>query len=225
VQTSVACFAQKELNMPDHDNKPYYFGITLSFNQSRFLANHHPYFLVQDTVAVAEPANGRGFSLGLAATVNLTPRFELRFNPQLIFTDKLMFYRLNKPSAAKDELPEMTKKIESILLHFPLHIKFNSDRIGNFRVYLLAGGKFDYDLNSNARAKRAEDLIKITKYDYGVEGGIGFNFYFESFIFSPEIKFSQGLQNLHSRDPNLKFSNVLDKLNSRMIIFSIHLEG
>ena len=78
---------------------------------------------------------------------------------------------------------------------------------------------------SNARAKRAEDLVKIDKYDYGVELGLGFNFFFPSFIFSPEIKISNGLKNIHSRDENLKFSNVLDRITSRMIVFCIHLEG
>jgi hypothetical protein len=84
---------------------------------------------------------------------------------------------------------------------------------------MLAGVKADIDLASNARAKRAEELVKIQKYDYGIEAGIGFNFYFPSFILSPEIKISNGLKNIHSRDENLKYSNVLDRITSRMIVF------
>jgi hypothetical protein len=90
---------------------------------------------------------------------------------------------------------------------------------------MLGGGKLDYDLASNAKARKAEDMIKIGKTDYGIEGGLGFNFYFKSFIFSPEIKISNGLGNLHTRDEKLKYSSVLDKIQSRMIVFSIHLEG
>jgi len=90
---------------------------------------------------------------------------------------------------------------------------------------MLGGGKVDFDLASNARARKAEELVKIEKLDYGIEAGIGFNFYFESFIFSPEIKISNGLGNIHSRDDQLKYSSVLDKMQSRMIVFSIHLEG
>jgi hypothetical protein len=45
------------------------------------------------------------------------------------------------------------------------------------------------------------------------------------FILSPEIKISNGITNTHSRDPNLKFSNVIDKLNSRMIVLSLIFEG
>jgi hypothetical protein len=90
---------------------------------------------------------------------------------------------------------------------------------------MLGGIKGDIDLASNARTKRDDQLVKIGKYDYGYELGIGFNFYFPSFIFSPEIKISNGLQNIHSRDPSLIYSSVLDRITSRMIVFCIHLEG
>lgn len=215
--------AQKELYMEEHDAKPYYFGITLSGSSSRFHTELHEYFLKQDSVMVAEPLNSGGFALGLSATARLTNRFEARFNPQLMFTDRSLYYKLRYKD--RDLGEEVTKKIESVIVTFPVHFKFRSDRIGNFRVYMLGGGKMDYDLASNAKARMAEDMVKIWKIDYGVEGGVGFNFYFKSFIFSPEIKFSHGLRNLHARDYKLKYSNVLDRLQSRMIMFSIHLEG
>ena len=58
----------------------------------------------------------------------------------------------------------------------------------------MGGVKGDIDLASNARAKKAEDLVKIKKYDYGVELGLGFQFLLRKFILSPEIKVSNGLQ-------------------------------
>lgn len=215
--------AQRPLYQDDHDNKPYYFGITLAANLSRFQTSLHSSFLSQDTVLIAEPANAGGFALGLSATARLTNRFEARFNPQLAFMDRNIFYNLKYPD--KELGTEVVKKIESVIVSFPVQIKFNSDRIGNFRVYMLGGGKVDFDLASNARARKAEELVKIQKLDYGIEAGIGFNFYFQSFIFSPEIKISNGLGDIHSRDANLKYSSVLDKMQSRMIVFSIHLEG
>ena len=213
----------KDLNLFDHDSKPYYFGITLGVNLARFQPELHSRFLQDDSVMIAEPINSGGFTLGLSATVNLTPRFEARINPQLMFIERNIFYKLKYPDL--DGQKDQTKKVESVIMSFPFQVKFNSDRIGNFRVYMLGGVKADIDMASNARAKRADDLVKINKYDYGVELGLGFNFFFESFIFSPEIKISNGLGNIHSRDANLKYSSVFDKIQSRMIVFSIHLEG
>lgn len=89
---------------------------------------------------------------------------------------------------------------------------------------MLAGVKYDIDLASNASSRNAEDMIKLKKGDFGAEIGIGFNFFLPFVTLSPEIRFSNGFSNLHARDPNLKYSNVLDRLNSRMVMFTLHLE-
>jgi hypothetical protein len=223
LKVNAQLFGGKENYMPDHDAKPYYFGITLGANLANFHTDLHPRFLQSDSVFVAEPTNSGGITLGLHATARLSDRFQLRFNPQLMFIERNIQYKLKYPDL--DGSLEPVKKVESIIMTFPLQLKFQSDRIGNFRVYTLAGIKADIDMASNARAKKAEDLIKIEKNDWGPEFGIGFNFFFESFIFSPEIKISNGMRNIHARDENLRFSNVFDRIQSRMIVISIHLEG
>jgi hypothetical protein len=221
--TASSQFGKVEMNMFDHDTKPYYFGITVGINLARFQTEWHPRFLQSDSILVGEPINSGGLTLGLSATGRISDRFQVRFNPQLMFIERNIFYKLKYPDF--DGNTEVTKKVESVIMSFPVQIKFQSDRIGNFRVYTLAGIKADIDMASNARAKRAEELIKIQKHDFGPEFGIGFNFFFPSFIFSPEIKISNGLRNIHARDENLRFSSMFDKIQSRMIVFSIHLEG
>lgn len=215
-----------ELNLPNHDDKKYYLGIGLLFNSTRVQVSHHTSFLGQDSIMVIDPENSGGFGLAGMHTYRLSPRFEIRaIFPQLLFSYKNITYNLTYPDETKDETKVTSKRIESILLGLPVHLKFRSDRIHNFRVYMFGGGKMEYDLSSNARAKRAEELVKLKKVDFGVEAGIGFNFYFPVFILSPEIKISNGIFNTHSRDQNLKYSSTIDKLNSRMIVFSLIFEG
>jgi hypothetical protein len=224
--TSFRSFAQKELYLPNHDDKKYYLGIGVLYNTSRFQLSHDPKFLQSDSVMAVNPENAGGIGLAGMHTYRLSKRFEVRaIFPQLLFSYKNLQYHLKYPDAAKEEQAIMSKKVESILLGLPIHVKFRSDRIDNFRVYMFAGGKAEYDLASNSRAKRAEELVKLKKIDFGVEAGIGFNFYFPVFILSPELKISNGLTNSHSRDESLKFSNVIDKLNSRMVVFSLIFEG
>ena len=220
---SNAQFSKVEMNRTDQDSKPYYFGMSLGINLARFQTELHPRFLQDDSVYVAEPTNSGGITLGFQVTGRLSNRFAVRFNPQLMFVERNIHYRLKYPDINGDT--DLIKPVESILATFPVQLKFQSDRIGNFRVYTLLGFNATIDMASNARAKKTEDLIKIEKYDFGPEFGIGFSFYFPSFIFSPEIKISNGFKNIHSRDENLKFSNVFDKIQSRMIVFTIHLEG
>ena len=222
----LSSLAQRPLYREEQDQKPYYFGLSLSGVYSRFQLEHNPSFLQQDSIFVVEPGNTPGISLRLVGAINLTNRFELRFNPGLIFTDRPILYKLNPDYPGDfDQGHSVKKSVESIITTFPLDLKFKSDRIGNFRVYMLGGGKVDIDLASNAKKRKADDQVKIQKYSYGVEYGIGFNFYRKSVTVSPELKISNGLNNLHERNPNLSYSRLIDRIQSRMIIFTIHLEG
>ena len=119
----------------------------------------------------------------------------------------------------------MTKNIESIYMHLPLQLKFKSDRINNFRFYAIVGGKFDYDMAANARSHRNDEFLKVSPVDFGYELGVGFEFFNPDFIFSPEIKISQGLTNQLFIDKHLPLTNAIQSLLSRMIVISIHLEG
>ena len=219
---STASIAQlrDNVNQEDHDDKPYHFGINLGYNKSHFNFTHHPLFLNQDTVMDVESINSAGINLAWLVNLRMSNHFDLRVHPlDLTFSETAFLYA---EKYAEDSSIE--KKVQSITLSFPVQIAFSSDRIGNFKVYTLAGGKFDYDLASNAGARKADDLIKLRPYDFSVEVGMGFHIYFPYFVLSPEIKVSSGLMNVHSRDPNLRYSNVIDKINSRMITFSLTVE-
>jgi hypothetical protein len=221
---SIRAQFRDRLNLPDHDEKKYHIGIVIMGALSRFQVTQHPMFLQSDSVLVSSPENSGGVGLGGMHTFRLNDRFEARVVfPQLLFVNKTLTYHTRNFSDGGADT--VKKNIESILLGLPIQIKFRSDRIGNFRVYMMGGVKFEYDLASKAAARNAEDLIKLKSSDFGIEAGIGFNFYMPYFILSPEIKISNGITNSHSRDANLKFSNVIDKLNSRMIVFSIIFEG
>lgn len=208
------------LNQENHDDKPYHFGINIGYNKSHFSFTHHPRFLQYDSIMGVESINNSGINLAWLVNLRMSNHFDLRLHPlDLTFTEKAFLYRENYTTDTS-----VTKKIQSITLSFPVHIKFSSDRIGNLKVYTIAGGKFDYDLASNAKAAKAEDLVKLKSSDLSVELGLGFHIYFPFFVLSPEIKLSSGLLNLHSRDVNLRYSNVIDKINSKMITFSLTVE-
>lgn len=213
-----------QLNLPDHDDKPYYFGIILGFNSSHYNITHHPYFLQRDTISVVESKNSNRIHLGIMANLQLTKHLDLRAYPlNLIFSEKVFGYTQKLPSEPSSTYEKQS--VESIVMSFPFQVRLKSDRINNFRVYTLAGMKYDFDLASNSGARNSDNIVKVNKTDYGLEGGIGFQFFFPYFILSPEIKFSYGLSNVHSRDESLRYSNVIDQMNSRMILFSLHFEG
>jgi len=219
---------RERYNQEDHDDKPIRFGINLGVNRSHFSFTHHPVFLQQvplDSITVVESVNSTGINLAWLVNFRLNEHFDLRTFPvNLTFTEKNFLYNLSYPDRPAGEDSITQKKVQSISLSLPVQIKFSSDRINNFKVYMIGGGKVEYDLASNAGARKAEDKIKLKRFDYGVEAGLGFHFYFPMFVLTPEIKMGWGIGNLHSRDTNLKFSNVIDKINSRTIHFSLTVE-
>lgn len=212
------------LNLPDHDSKKYYLGIGFLYDNSHFQITAHPNFLASDSVLYVNPMNSGGFGVSGMFTFHVANHLEFRLAfPEFIFSSNSISYHVQHPPEGEQVMA--TKQIQSLLLGFPAQVKFLSDRINNFRVYMLGGINYRYDLASNSSARKAENLVKLSASDLSVEAGIGFQFYFPVFILSPELKISEGIKNIHSRDPNLQYSNVIDKIRSRQIIFSIIFEG
>lgn len=204
--------------MPEHDNKKYYFGITFGLNFSQYQIKYTQSFVDNDTFKKIQPLWSPGFNLGLMANLRINKYFDLRFIPALAFTDKRITMTFAQDSVS-------ARNIESIYMHMPLQLKFKSDRIKNFRFYALSGVKLDYDLAANARSRRQDEWLKVRPLDFGYEVGVGFEFYYPNFIFSPEIKLSQGLSNQLYKDKNIPLTNAIESLTTRMFVISIHLEG
>jgi len=209
----------KVQNMAEHDQKQYYFGLTFGFNSSTFRIRYTDAFAQTDTFRTVQPKWGPGFSLGLMGNLRLTKWVDLRIVPSLQFAERGLDF--NTPQ--RDSLEQ--RKVESIYFTFPVQLKFKSDRIRNFRFYALAGGKVDYDLASNARSRKTNEFLKVKPFDAGYEIGVGFEFYYPNFIFSPELKLSQGLVDQIYRDRNLPLTNAIETITTRTIVLSIHLEG
>lgn len=219
ISLSAGSFAQdKIMNMPEHDSKWYYFGITFGANMSTHKLQYAPSMATSGEFKSIQALNGPGFSMGIVGNLQFNKRWNARFIPSLTFA--------NKSIETIDFNNEQKKyTMESIYLSLPLQLKLKSDRINNFRFYVIAGPKIDIDLASNAKSRRLDEWLKVNPYDIGFELGLGFEFFFPNFILTPEIKISQGLLDLHSRDPQIAISRQLDKIGSRMIILSFNIEG
>lgn len=209
---------RRKLNMPEHDDKLYYFGLTFGLNFSQYRIKYDKSFVENDTFMRIQPKFSPGFNLGLMGNLRLSKFVDLRFAPSLSFAEKRVITTFKKDST-------VDRSLEAIYVHLPLQLKFKSDRIKNFRFYGMLGGKFDYDLSANARSRRSDEWLKVSPADLGYELGAGFEFYYPNFIFSPEIKLSQGLGNQLYKDPGVPLTNAIQSLNTRMIVISIHLEG
>jgi hypothetical protein len=171
-----------------------------------------------DSIKNITPLWRPGFQVGILGNLRLSSFVDLRVIPLFVIREKaLRFDYLNDST--------LNHSVESVLFNLPVEFKFKSDRQTNFRFYVLAGGKLDYDFNANARSKRPDEIIKFKPVDFGYNLGLGFEFYYPNFIFSPEIKISNGLGNVLLRNTNEPTNKALDKLSTRMIYISFLIQG
>jgi len=212
-------FAQDEkMNNAEHDDKPYYFGITLGMNAAQYKVSQSNYFIDNDTIKDITPLWKPGFQLGIMGNLKLSNFIDIRLIPTFVLREKALQFTLREDST-------QLSSFESILFSLPFEFKFKSDRQTNFRFYVCAGGKLDYDFNANTRSKRIDEIIKVKPIDFGYNLGLGFEFYFPNFIFAPEIKVSNGLGNILDRNSDEPTNKAIDRLTTRMLIISFHIEG
>ncbi len=209
-------------NFVEFQQKPVYFGITLGFNSSNFQILNSDNFILNDSIAVGEAKPGPGFNVSLVANLKMGDFFDFRFLPGFSFTERSIVFK----GADLNQTP-VTRTIESVLIQLPFHLRYKSAPYKDKRVFAIAGIKYTYDVASNSRVRKdkSQNLIKISPHDFALEVGAGIQFFLPLFIFSPEIKFSQGLGNILIYNGALEQSTVLEKLRSRTFTISLHFEG
>ncbi len=209
-------------NFREFQSKPVYFGITLGYNSSTFQIKNSERFILNDSFAIAEAKPGPGFNVSLVTNLKMGDYFDFRFLPGFSFAERsIRFQRVDNIGQ------DITSSIESVFIQMPFQVRYKSAPYKDKRIFAIAGVKYTYDVASNSRirSEEAASLIKISPHDFSVEVGAGIQFFLPYFIFSPEVKFSQGIGNILIYDGALEQSRVLEKLVSRTFTISLHFEG
>jgi Outer membrane protein beta-barrel domain len=228
VVLGVSAFSQKRVggaqNLQRFDLRKYHFGFALSGNQSSFYLDYKPDFTFSDSLLAITNVPQAGFNLAILASYNPIPNINFRFVPGLSFQDRTLSYSFLKPNGKVDT---QLKPVSSVWLEFPIITKFRTNRTNNFAAYALIGGKYAIDMQSQKDVDNnvAQQLVlKLTKTDYAVEAGGGFDFFLPYFKFGIEFKTSMGLKNVLLQE-NTRYSAPLEKLKTRAFVVSITFEG
>lgn len=219
-QAVQAQYRQGNFNFLDFQAKQYYFGITLGYNQGNYRIFNSKNFIRNDSFARIESVGGPGFNLGIVSNLRLGDYFDLRFLPTLSFAERNIRY--TRPGETNRPI---NRKIESVLVEMPFQVRYKSAPYHDLRLFVIGGVKYSYDVASDSRSRQAVGLVKISPTDFQFEYGFGIQFFFPYFIFSPEIKVSQGINNVLIYNDKVYQSNILEKVMSRTFTLSFHFEG
>lgn len=226
------------VHLPRFYKQKIHFGFTIAGNNSDFRLSLVPNSQLPDTVI--EPSHyfvktvyskaAKGFAIGLVADVRLFEYVRLRFTPNISFGTRKIEYTL--ATADRDSFKIYNKTVESVFLIFPLEVKIQSKRQGNFSAYVIGGGGYSMDLSARKKAgstisagpNQLDDNVKLLRDDFYYSAGFGTDFYLQYFKLGFEIKVQAGTRDLLKKE-NSVFTNSIEQIHSRMVVFSITFEG
>jgi hypothetical protein len=227
---TVLTFAQKAevKNNPEYDERPVHFGYTLGLNVMDFSFNRKG--SPDDTVYADVGKLIPGFQVGMIMDYRLGEYLNFRCLPSFNFGQRNLVYTSIK---GDKRTFDYVVKLESSMIDIPLLIKYKAKRINNYRPYLIAGGSFRYDLAPKKTFDyNLNEYVLLKKPDVYYELGFGIDYYLPFFKLSTELKLSEGLLDVlnhtpykSSQDkPTEQYVKSLNKLNSQIIMFSLHFE-
>jgi hypothetical protein len=224
------------VHLPKFYSNKMHFGFALAYNQTDFRIHTVKNSAFPDTmingttygVKSIYTKSDPGFALGIISDFRLHEYLRLRFTPNISFASRNLEYTLQ--NANRDSTRLYKKSVESTFIILPLELKLQSKRLDNFGAYIILGGGYTLDLVSKKKvssapgANQLDDAVMLKRDDYFYSGGAGVDFYLEYFKLGLELKILQGTKNLLQPNNNI-FTNSIDKVNSKMAIFSITFEG
>lgn len=206
--------AKDNHNYMDFQNKNYYFGMAFGTSFSSFRVGQSTYLQNDDAIKIVESSPKGGFNIHMVSNLKMGEFFDFRFNPGFSFMYRNLIYN-----------NETERTIESVYFETPFGVRFKSMPYKDKRAFMSAGIRYGYDVASNSNTRKSETVIKISPHNFQYEVGIGMQFYYPFFIFSPEIKMSRGLNNALIYNRSLLESRVLDNITNQVFTLTFNFEG
>lgn len=232
---SLQGFAQvkRPQNLAAFDLKRLHFGFTVGFNAMDVAIKRNyddPDFdFVYADVSKIQP----GFQVSIVSDLRLSDNWNMRFLPGISFGSRDLYYYTypveeGMPASVEDPLYQVS--LGPSFLDFPLHFKYRSDRVNNYRPYLVGGVNFRYDMSAKRKGKydsETDEFVKFLPGDLYLEFGFGIDNYLKYFKFAPELKVAVGLLNI--LDPTRRtgfeeYTTSIESAHSIIVMLNFHFE-
>ena len=239
VMLAVAVHAQdtRVQNRPYTDLRPFHFGVMVGTHlQDLEFVGMGPQTITTDNGVVTKVITtdqdqwDPGFTVGVIGETRLSTHFAFRVAPAMYFgTRNIKFMNLTDRTGAGEPVTQ-TQELKTIYVSSALDLIFSAPRFNNHRPYLMAGLNPMLNLSGNNT-----DYIKLKRYDFFLEVGLGCDFYLPFFKLRPELKFCYGLTNnvdtKHAdrfKDPSMAgrymYANSVKEGRSKIIALTFYFE-
>lgn len=193
-------YSQKDKieHLPNFDKRTLHFGYYLGLNNFNYKVDYKDPFSYtpippEDKEMSINMENAYGFNIGFVVDLRLHNNINLRLEPGLM-SNSLTFNFLNANTGPENPDYDGTtiteRTVTGTYLHIPLLFKFSTNRLNNIRPYVLGGASYDYNFSSNEdnSLDNYDSQFRTTTHNFMYEVGLGMEFYFYFFKFSPSIR-------------------------------------
>lgn len=197
------------------DKQDMFWGYYLGINKKDYKIS----YINENTFITSEAS--AGFNVGLIGDLKLHKNINLRLEPGLSSNTKQLNFRNNSLNSPQDSI----RDVNATYLRIPLLLKFSTDRLYNFRPYVLGGVSYDYNFSSNQDNPddNSNGEFRMKKNNFTYEIGIGVDLYLPYFIFSPSIRGVFAINNelVKDNDPNSPWTGNIDYFGTRGVFLKL----
>lgn len=209
-------------NVDNIDQQLLSWGYFIGFNSNDFNFDY------ENDIADVQVIKSTGFNVGLIGNLRINRFLDLRIEPGLsVNTRELNFSPANFVGLDFDER-DLIREVQSTYIHIPLLLKFSTKRLNNFKPFIIGGFSTAFNLSSNEDNldDNSAGQFRTTTNVFFYELGIGIDFYFPWFKFSPSIRgiFGLGDELVRDEDPNSPWTGNIESLQTRGIFVNITIQ-
>jgi hypothetical protein len=231
-------YAQKDRieYLPNFDKRTLHFGYYLGMNSFNYKidykspGSYNPIPPLDKELSV-DMENAYGFNIGFVVDLRLHDNINLRLEPGLM-SNSLTFNFLNPNIGPENPdyggTTNTERTVTGTYLHIPLLFKFSTNRLNNIRPYILGGASYDYNFSSNEdnSLDNYDSQFRTTTHNFMYEVGLGMEFYFYFFKFSPSIRgiFAINDQLVRDSKPESPWTGPIDSFGVKGIYLNLTFE-
>ena len=206
-------------NLINYENQWVHYGFLIGIHSSKYVIRYSDYFTspAMDTVHSIVPGNLGGFKLGFVINMKISEYLDFRMIPTVGFYENDLSYRFTNGITQK-ELKDAT------MIELPILLKYKSARRGNLAMYMIFGINPSFEVSGKGDEQDVSQKLELKNWNVAIETGVGLDIFWAFVKFSPEIRYSYGLRNMLTDDPN-DFSVGLDKLTTQNLGIFFTFEG
>lgn len=210
-------FSRERLsNLETFDNKFLSWGYFLGFNNYDFKIEYNNEFSNTQTDIVVERSTG--FNVGLIGDLRINRYMNLRLEPGLFFTQRMLRF----PGFTEEA--DILREVSSTYIHVPLLLKISTKRMNNWKPFIVGGVSTSLNLSSNEKnpEDNSQGQFRTTTYTNYYELGFGIDLYLFYFKFTPSIRgiFAFSDELVPDADILSGYTSNISSLNSRGVFIN-----